>query len=189
MLGLLTAASHCAHAAFVFTLTQVGNNVVVTGSGTLNTTALTLVVASAEITARFDPAYGALTGGSTDFTSFSRYDGGGLAGPAACGTGNEIYASSGSGDVVGIQGGGPDLSVPQGYISGTALSDSDTYIGATFTSLGFTPGTYTYIWGTGANADSLTVVGVAPEPGTWALLGIGAASMSLVLRRARRRAL
>jgi hypothetical protein len=35
---LLTAAPHHARAAFVLTLTQVGDDVVINGSGTINTT-------------------------------------------------------------------------------------------------------------------------------------------------------
>ena len=112
-----------------------------------------------------------------------------LSAPASFGTGGFAYTPSTTGSIAGIVGNEDEILVPPDYVSGTALTDSDTFTGASFASLGFAPGTYTYTWGTGANADSLTVVGVAPEPGTWALLGIGAASMSLVLRRARRRAL
>jgi hypothetical protein len=43
------------------------------------------------------------------------------------------------------------LSVPKGYVSGTALSDSATYGGKTFATLGVRPGTRVWKWGTGAN--------------------------------------
>src|SRR5207248_2671894 len=43
------------------------------------------------------------------------------------------------------------LSVPRGYVSGTFLSDRATYSGATLATLGVTPGTYKWTWGTGAN--------------------------------------
>jgi hypothetical protein len=49
------------------------------------------------------------------------------------------------------------------------LNATDTYAGQTISSLGLTPGTYTWTWGTGAHADSLTVqIGPAaiPEPST-----------------------
>ena len=45
----------------------------------------------------------------------------------------------------------PLLIVPRGYVSGTFLSDSATYSGKTFATLGVTPGTYVWTWGTGAN--------------------------------------
>jgi hypothetical protein len=49
-----------------------------------------------------------------------------------------------------------------------------TWTSATLGSLGVTPGTYTYTWGSGATADSLTVNAV-PEPSTWEMLlsGVG----------------
>ena len=46
---------------------------------------------------------------------------------------------------VGIEGQGFGIGllfVPQGYVSGAALSDSMTFNNATFASLGVTPGTY-----------------------------------------------
>ena len=68
-------------------------------------------------------------------------------------------------------------------ISGTLLTDSTTFAG-TFASIGFTPGTYTYTWGTGATADSLTVTSVVPEPSTWTMLAFGGVGLlGLILRR------
>ena len=43
------------------------------------------------------------------------------------------------------------LIVPRGYVSGTFLSNSATYSGKTLATLGVTPGTYVWTWGTGAN--------------------------------------
>ncbi len=63
-----------------------------------------------------------------------------------------------------------------------------TFNGATFATLGFTPGTYTSTWGTGANADALTVTSAVPEPSTWALRGLGVAGLGLTLRRRAARA-
>ena len=109
-----------------------------------------------------------------------------MTGPAAFGTTSGANASAGTGNFVGIYGTALQLYVPQGYVSGTALTDSATFNNATFARLGFSPGTYTYTWGTGANADSLTVTNVIPEPSTWALLGVGAGLLGLILRRRRR---
>jgi len=47
--------------------------------------------------------------------------------------------------------------VPDGYTSNTRLTTSSTYTGATLASLGVTPGTYVWSWGSGATADSLTL--------------------------------
>ncbi len=55
--------------------------------------------------------------------------------------------------MVGISAGfwGFVISVPRGYVSGTALSDRATYSGTTLTQLHVTPGTYVWKWGSGAN--------------------------------------
>ena len=79
---------------------------------------------------------------------------------------------------------------PAGYVPGAHLSDTDTYAGQTLGSLGLTPGTYKYTWGTGAHADFLTVeIGPAavPEPSTLALAGLGALSGGGDWYRRRRR--
>ena len=181
---LLAATPGRTHAAFTFTLTQTGGNVVASGSGTLNLTALTLLGTNSQLSHLY-PERAILFAGPTSSTNVSVYDGGGLAGASSFGTLTGANASAGTGSFVGIYGTALDLYVPQGYVSGTALTDSATFNNATLASLGFTPGTYTYTWGTGANADSLTVTSVVPEPSTWALLGVGAGLLGLALRRRR----
>jgi hypothetical protein len=62
------------------------------------------------------------------------------------------------------------------------------YAGATFASLGVTPGTYVWAWGSAATADSLTLqIGPAavPEPVSLSLLAVGVAG--LAVRHWRRR--
>jgi hypothetical protein len=77
--------------------------------------------------------------------------------------------------------------VPSGYVSGANLSDTATYNGQTFASLHLIAGTYTWHWGTGANADSFTLqIGPAstpaPEPASLTLLAVGLAGLGMVLR-------
>jgi hypothetical protein len=77
------------------------------------------------------------------------------------------------------------LIVPIGYVSGSALSDTSTYDNATFNSLGVTPGTYVWTWGSGANADSFTLnigAAVVPEPSSLLLLGAAFAVLLFVVR-------
>jgi hypothetical protein len=49
-----------------------------------------------------------------------------------------------------------------------------------------TPGTYVWTWGSGADADSFTLIistAAAPEPGSLALLGAGLAGFAFLRRR------
>ena len=68
----------------------------------------------------------------------------------------------------------PVIGLPDGYTSGDSLAGSATTFGATFASLGFTPGSYVTVV-TNAVTDTVTVnigaVAIAvPEPGTLGLL-------------------
>jgi hypothetical protein len=106
-------------------------------------------------------------------------------GPAKFGSGGDIVASSGSGDPVGIFRSSSELDVPAGYVSDSPLSDTSTYSGETFSSLGATPGTYKWTWGTGANQNFTLVIGTAvgttvPEPSTWAMMLLGFVGLGLM---------
>ena len=58
------------------------------------------------------------------------------------------------------------LTVPTGYVSGNALSDSATYSGNTLAALGVTPGTYVWTWGTTANQKFTLEIPPLPPPAT-----------------------
>jgi hypothetical protein len=73
---------------------------------------------------------------------------------------------------------GDSVIVGSSYVSGAPLGTStDTWDNATFSSLGLTPGTYKWAWGSAANADadSFTVhIGTTvPEPSTRAMMALG----------------
>ena len=131
------------------------------------------------------PTFAVLFDGAVTSVNDDQYFQGGLAGPSSIGTGIQVSPNSGSGSLVGIEGSNLRLDLPTGYVSGTVLTGTSTYTGKTFATLGFTPGTYTYTWGTGPTSDSLTITSV-PEPSTWALLGVGAGVLGVILRRSRR---
>jgi hypothetical protein len=147
-----------AQAGYTVTLQQVGPNVVATGSGAIDLTGLTVSRSFFQ-----DPAikpFGHILAGpafiATGPTSSSVHPYfGAITGPGSFGSSaNFTLASSGSGDMVGISvelAFQTHLSVPTGYVSGTALANSATYSGQTFVTLGVTPGTYVWKWGTGAN--------------------------------------
>ena len=170
--------------AYTVTLEQVGSNVVATGSGPINLTGLTFsdvfiaapVINAGLGTIRTDPS-GSFLDGYFGFT-----------GPTSFGSGGFFFASTSSGDFVGItQLLGGVLFVPQGYVSGAALSDSMTFNKATFASLGVTPGTYVWTWGTGLESQNFTLViggaGVPDVGSTVSLLGCALLGLTALRRK------
>jgi hypothetical protein len=179
-----------ANAAFIATMDQVGADVVITGSGSFDTIGLTPTSPFIPVSTAFvDPSINALVlgGGGTQnaFTGLTPDH-------ATFGNGAETLASSTSGAVLGIAAaaaGFNSLYLPNGYVSGTSVSDLTTFAGDTFASLGVTPGTYVWTWGSGATADSFTLqIGPAqtvPEPASLTLLAVGLAGLGMVLHRRR----
>ena len=146
-----------AQAGYILTLQEVGSDVMATGSGTLDLTGLSFISLSVQSAGMF-PAHGFIATGSSGPVSIYT----GFTGAPSFGSGSFTAASSSSGDLVGISNAAGELIVPQGYLGlGFPLSDSATYTGATFASLGVTPGTYEWTWGTGTN-QNFTLDAVAP---------------------------
>jgi hypothetical protein len=173
-----------AQAGYVVDLTQVGGDVVATGSGAIDLTGLSFGI-SAGSSSRMAPAEGIIvTGGTGEFDLFDA-----ITGPGSFGSGGLTFASSGSGDLVGIAVPVGSVAVPTGYVSGSPLSDSATYAGQTFASLGATPGVYEWTWGTGANQNFTLDIGASPvpEPSTWAMMLIGFAGLGYAGHRASRK--
>jgi hypothetical protein len=120
----------------------------------------------------------------------------GVTGPANFGSGAFRVANSGSGSIVGIDlSATPAVVVPSAYVSGSAISGTATWTGQTFLSLGVTPGTYTWTWGAGANADSLVLqIGplaprstqAIPTLSEWGVVALGCLVALAGLSRMRR---
>jgi len=186
----VAATGPMSRASFVVTFQQVGSDVVANGSGPIDLSGLTFQ-GNASNTAVINPSIGLAVVGPTGSTFSDAYSG--FSGPSNFGSGSAIEATSGSGDLVGIA--DPyDLIVPNGYVSGTALSDTSTWSGQTLSSLGITPGTYTWTLGSlptaepvetpdGVAGNTFTLIAVAPvpEPASLGLLGI--CGISLLARR------
>jgi hypothetical protein len=146
--------------AFNVTISQVGFDVVWSGSGSFNFTSLTLG-AGGSITPGFATNQAIWAMGPAG--NYDSYGGVSLTFPTtmAGGAGGGITTPNGSGDIVGVLPGGASgrqIIVPTGYTSGSALSSSVTYPGTTISGLGLSGGTYTWAWGSGANASSLVMV-------------------------------
>ena len=168
---------------------QVGNNVVITGSGTANTTALTPAGTGNDYTNILTDAQ--IYAGPAAFADGSVSLWSNISGPLAFGSDPTLAEnpSTGSGALFGIlANNGSDASrlvLPFNYISGTSLSGTSTFTGFTLAQLGLTPGQIeTWRWGAGGNADSLRLE-VDPVPAPLPIAG--AAAVFLRIKRLRRR--
>jgi hypothetical protein len=151
---------------FNVTVSQVGPDVVWSGSGSFNTTAL-IPNGSQSLSAGFsapnaawaigDPTPSGQTlnvySGVTTFVSSFGTSGGALG------------TLSGLGDTFGIlpNGTNRNLLVPTGYVSGSFISGSTTYAGTTIAGMNLIPGVYTWSWGTGGNVSTLVMTIGAPS--------------------------
>jgi len=172
--------------AFTVTLEELGSNVVATGSGTIDLTGLIFLSVGGVGGAAIAPNQGRfqLAGGSIlNYT--------GLSGPTSFGSGGFTLANSSSGDAVGtLVFGSRVLFVPSGYLSGNPLSGTSTYNNATFASLGVTPGTYVWSWGTGLPNQNFTLqigpAGVPDGGSTVSLLGCALLGVAALRRKLNR---
>ncbi len=165
------------------TVDQTGSGVTFSGNGSINTGSFTTFALNTPTAALLDVqpdlAFIAVNIASqTD--EYNMTD----SGPASFGPGG--FTSGPTGSVAGFfifEQDSPGLGamdLPAGYVSGTALpTASATWAGATYASLGITPGDYTWTWGAGPTADSFELVidpvMATPEPSSLVMLGTGAA--------------
>jgi hypothetical protein len=173
------------HADVVVYIYQSGSNVVSSYSGTIDLTGLTFAgedgptapyISGATATEVFGPT----AAGNPVYL--------GITGPTDFGDGAATEASSSTGDTFGYGGLDQDLLLPNGYVSGSFISGTDTWDDTTVAGLGLTPGTYNYTWGTGVDGSFALNVGMAPvpEPSSLGLISLVVLAMALPLLRHRR---
>jgi hypothetical protein len=179
-------------AGYVVTLQEVGSDVLATGSGPIDLTGLSFLPLLGSSPFINPLVAGIATGMSAPADGYQGFF---FTGPASFGPGRPpparslIAADSGSGDIVGNSVGITTgerpvefLVVPSGYVSDNPLSDTATYLDQSFASLGVTPGTYEWTWGTGVNQNFTLVIGTSavPEPSSLLSLGVGISALLLV---------
>jgi hypothetical protein len=194
----LFGATAAANASpYVVTIQQVGSDVVATGSGNIDLTGLT-----SPQSFTFAAVIEASTGLIDLSTGAADLFNGTISGPTNFGPGiggSLTFASTSSGPIVGFDAEDAaifnrDLRIPSGYVSDSALSTStDTFASATLASLGLTPGTYQWTWGTGADQSfTVQIVGTVssvPLPAALPLFATGLAGLGLLGWRRKRKAI
>jgi hypothetical protein len=146
---------------FNVTVSQVGPDVVWSGSGSFNTTSL-ISNGTQPLTAGFSAPNAAWAIGdpTSPGPTLDIYSGV-TTFPTSFGTaGGTIGTPSGFGDNFGIlpNGTNRNLLVPTGYTSGSFISNSTTYVGATIAGMNLIPGVYTWSWGTGGNTSTIVMI-------------------------------
>ena len=171
---VVSSWSSPARGGFVFNVTEVGDDVLVNGSGTFDLTGLS--IANTTHFARIKPNEYFLAGPRT-VTSIDFYQGM-ISGPPSFGFGTESKtASTGTGDLFGFHfAGNIGLAVPDGYVSGTELAANSKYSGQTLSSLGLSPGDYS--WTFGQDTIQVSVVSI-PEPASIAIFAMAAGASLL----------
>jgi hypothetical protein len=141
--------------AFTVTLLEVGSDVVMSGYGGLNILDLTYVSTSGYASG-IAPQFGIFLLG-TGTVNLDLYTGSTFSQPPNFGVGSTGTTTSiDTGTLMGVNPAN-HLAVPVGYVSGSYIEGSTTYLNQTLSSLGATPGTYIYSWGSGANSSILTL--------------------------------
>lgn len=169
--AMLLAPAAANATPYVVKVTQQGSNVVMTAGGAFDLTGLTSLGLYSTTAPVINPVYATLYLGSQNgLTTVDAYTG--FTGPTAFGSGGSAYATNSTGDDVYIDAPDAFFAVPTGYQSGNLLSNTNIWDNATFASLGMTPGTYVWTWGSGAE-QSFTLNVAVPEPAVLGMFGLG----------------
>ena len=143
LFSLIVGISQPAHAVFTVVLSEVGSDVVATGTGSLDISGLTAAGSFTENPRGLYPTNQTVRVGSTGTATINFYTGF-TSTPGAFGAGGFTAASSGTGDLVAVN--NSFVRIFDGFVSGSSLTTSNTFSGTALDSLGVTAGTYTWAW-------------------------------------------
>lgn len=180
---LLLATTSAAEASMLLTVEQIGADVVITGSGSINTTGFTEYGTRDDYDNELSDIKifaGPATSSNGSVTTWK-----GLAGALTIGTASTVFrpdssTTSSFGQLFGIEadstpdaiGGIPLLVLPQNYVSGSALSVTSRYSNKTLSQLGLTPGTQTWSVGSGASLQTVQITTSVPVPAPLGFAGV-----------------
>ena len=179
VIGAVAMTPNTAQSAVIITFEETGGDVTMTLTGSLNVSALGTPSLTTVGNGVGPSIPNIAVGNVIDF-----YGSAGLTGPAF-GPGGPAGASSASGDSFFFNVSLDAVGVPGGYVSGTALSSTLTFLGETFLSMGMTPGSYLYTF----PGDTITVnVGPVsvPAPAGLPLMLMGLGAVALVRQRRKK---
>ena len=179
---ILIGVASFAQGAIVINAAQTGGDVVFTYLGTINQGGWEFSDNAIDSAAIRPDRY--VLVGPTPGVFSVRYDSPtDFTGPDNFGPGTtETFATSGTGDIFGLNFFEKLLFLPRGYVANTLISGTSTYSGETFATLGMAVGSYTWTWGSGDTADSATL-NVVPIPAAVWLLGGGLIGLIGLRRR------
>lgn len=141
---------------FFFTLQEVGPDVVLSGTGSVDLASLIPAGPYSATPSFIRPSQGLFSVGA-QVGGEEWYSGVTLSSPISFGSGSATNADSSTGDILGLSGFG-DVKVPTGY-SGGLLNGTATFTGTTLSTLGVTVpgGPYLIQWGASGASETITL--------------------------------
>jgi hypothetical protein len=183
LVACLVALTGPAHAAVTVTVSQQGADVVMTGSGSLDTTDWGGIITTAEGLSGI-AAYGVIGLGMSGPVLAFQFGPVDLISPTNLGGLGATFfpGDTDSGDFFTIASdNGGVLAVPVGYVSGAPLSGTASFEDTTLAALGVSPGTYAWTWGSGPSADAFNVQILGPPKPAPSMNALGMIILSSLL--------
>lgn len=185
-IALVSVIATPARADFTINFTQVGNDVVASGSGSFNFNEAS-ARSGGSLSSRYVYPSRAIFISVPGTATFIDMDvSNNFSGPSNFGTGLSTTATSNSGNYIGLLAEDQVVRISLAYYQnpGGLMNTTTTWANTTLSALGLTAGTYVWSWGTSSpESFTINVDNSVPEPSTHLLFAIGAVTFVIVLHR------